>query len=196
MAILFSNSSLKIPKLGIFGPKFKDFYFYTEFCNKDNSRTLISSMSILFSNFSPKILKFDVFGQRHQNKAFSALNLEILFLRKILQLDKFEGANFRYENSFLKFQPENTQIRHFWSKMQAFSLFHEILQLGKSEGADSKYDNIIFKFQPKTTQVRLFWSQIQVFLVLRKVLQLDKFVDADLNYDDSFFKNSRPKIPI
>ena len=57
-------------------------------------------MAIFFSNSSLKILKFAIFGQ---NKAFSALNLDILFLRKILQLDKFEGADFKYENGFLKF---------------------------------------------------------------------------------------------
>ena len=66
--------------------------------------------------------------------------------------------------AFLKVQPKNTQIRHFWSQIQAFLFFREILQLDKFEGADFKYDNIVFKFQPKNTKMRHIWSQIQAFL--------------------------------
>ena len=52
---IFSNSSPKIPKSGIFGPKIKDFYFCTRLCNKINSGTQISNMTMTFSNSSPKI---------------------------------------------------------------------------------------------------------------------------------------------
>ena len=47
--------------------------------------------------------------QKYPNKVFLVLNLG-----KILQLDKLEGANLKDDNSFLKFQPKNTRIRHFW----------------------------------------------------------------------------------
>ena len=30
--------------------------------------------------------------------------------------DKLEGAEFKYDNSFIKFQSKNTQIRHFLSQ--------------------------------------------------------------------------------
>ena len=55
---------------------------------------------------------------------------------------------------------KNTQVRYFWSQIQAFLFFHEILQLEKFVGADFKYYNIVFKFQPKNPQTTLFWSQI------------------------------------
>ena len=58
------------------------------------------------------------------------------------------------------FQPENTQIGHFWSKFSDFHFFHEILQLDKFGGADFKYDYIAFKCQSKNTQIKHFWSQI------------------------------------
>ena len=29
--------------------------------------------------------------------------------------DKFEGTDFKHDNSFLKVEPKNTQRRHFWS---------------------------------------------------------------------------------
>ena len=32
---------------------------------------------------------------------------DYLLLHQILQLDRLEGADFKYNNSFLKFQPEN-----------------------------------------------------------------------------------------
>ena len=53
----YDNSFLK-PKSGIFGPKFKDFYFCTKLWNTTNSR--ISNMTIAFSNYSPKIPKVGI----------------------------------------------------------------------------------------------------------------------------------------
>ena len=50
--------------------------------------------------------------------AFLVPNLGIfVFCRKVLQLDKFDGADFNYDNSFLKLSPKSTQISHFWSQV-------------------------------------------------------------------------------
>ena len=57
---------------------------------------------------------FKILAQNYTNKAFLVTNLGIFVFRKILQLDKFEGADFKYDNTFFKFQSKNTQIRHFW----------------------------------------------------------------------------------
>ena len=47
--------------------------------------------------------------------AFLVHNLGIFgFFCKMLRLDEFEGADFEYDNIIFKFQPKNTQIRHFW----------------------------------------------------------------------------------
>ena len=62
-----------------------------------------------------------------------------------MELEKFEGADFKYDNRFLKFQPQNTQTWYFLSQIQAFSLFHDILQLDKFEGVDFKFDNSFFQ---------------------------------------------------
>ena len=44
-----SNSSPKIPKSGIFGPKFRYFCFsFVKFCKSTNFRVLISNMTIVF----------------------------------------------------------------------------------------------------------------------------------------------------
>ena len=57
---------------------------------------------------------FKILAQNYANKAFLVTNVGIFVFRKILQLDKFEGADFKYDNTFFKFQSKNTQIRHFW----------------------------------------------------------------------------------
>ena len=51
-------------------------------------------MTILFLNSKPKVPKQDIFGPKFRH---------FCFFKKILQLDDFEGADFKYENSFLKF---------------------------------------------------------------------------------------------
>ena len=48
MTIVFPSSILIIPKLEIFGPNFKDFYFYSKLCSLTNSRVLISNVTIVF----------------------------------------------------------------------------------------------------------------------------------------------------
>ena len=64
---------------------------------------------------------------------------------------------------------KSTQVRHFWSQIQAFLFFHEISQLDKFEGADFKYDNVVFKFQPKNTKIRHFWSKVWNFCFCTKL---------------------------
>ena len=236
MKILFSNSSPKIPKSGIFGPKYRrfffrevlqidkfedadfkyynsflkfqpknsqirhfgpkarDFDFFAKFFNLTNSKLLISNMTKVF---------FKILVQKYQNRVFLFKNTQIRpfwfqfqtfsLFHDILQLDKFEGADFKYGNIAFKFQPKNTQIRHFWSRIQAFLFFREILQIDKFEGADIKYDYSFFKFQPKNTQIRHFWSQILLFCFLTKFCNQanSKVLIANMTI---VFLNSSPKI--
>ena len=67
-----------------------------------------------------------------------------LIFSKILEADKSEGADFKYNKNILKFQPKNTQIRHFWSQIYGFLFLHQTLQQDKSKDTDSKDDNIFF----------------------------------------------------
>ena len=131
--------------------------FFAKFCNYTNSRVLISSMTIVFSNSSPKVTQVRHFWSQTQ---------KFLFFCKILQLGKIEGADFKYGNSFFKFQPKSTQLRHFWSQIQTFLFFCKILQLEKLQGADFKYDNSFSTSRTKVTQIRYVWSEIQTFLFL------------------------------
>ena len=98
MTILFSNSNPKIPKSGIFDPKFKDFYFCTKLDVKTNFRTLASNMTKIFSNSSPKIWKSGTFGPRFKN---------FYFLHQTLQKNKFKDADCKCENVFSAYLPKD-----------------------------------------------------------------------------------------
>ena len=82
-------------------PKFC-FCFYAKFCNHTNLKVLISKYHNSLLN---KILVW-----KYPNKAFFVPNLSC-FVREILQFNKFEGGNFKYDNSFWKFYPKNTQTK-------------------------------------------------------------------------------------
>ena len=57
MTIVFSNSSPKIPKQGIFDPEFKYFHTCTKLCIWTDLRARISNMTTVLSNSSPKLPK-------------------------------------------------------------------------------------------------------------------------------------------
>ena len=99
MTTVFSNSNPRIHKSGIFGPKFKDFYFCTKLCNKINSNALISNVTIIFSSTSPKMQKSDIFGHKFQ---------DFYFLHETLQQGKIEGFDFKYDNGSFKIASQNT----------------------------------------------------------------------------------------
>ena len=48
---------------------------------------------------------------------FLVLNLGIFLSHEILQVDKFDGADFKYDTIVFKFQSKNALIRHFWSQI-------------------------------------------------------------------------------
>ena len=53
-------------------------------------------------------------GLKYENEAFWVPNVIHFIFHDTFQLDKFEGADFKYGNSFFKFQSHMTQMREFW----------------------------------------------------------------------------------
>ena len=117
-----------------------------------------------------------------------------MFFRKILQIDKFKGADFKYDNSFLKILAQNYPRKTFLVPNLAIFIIsrnfaHKILQLDQYEGADFKFNDKFLKFWLKNTQIRYFWSKFKHFcFFFHKIFQLDKFKDANFKYDNLFFK--------
>ena len=78
-----------------------------------------------------------------------------MFFRKILQLVKFEGADFKYDNSFFKILSQKYPNETFFCQKypnKAFLVpnlnifvFWQNLHLGKFDGADFKYNNSFLK---------------------------------------------------
>ena len=136
LTILFSNSSPKIPKSGMFGPRFKHFYFCTKLCSKTNSRVLISNMTILFSNSSPKIPESRIFGPKFKDFCFCTKRYYKTDSRMLISNSRifFQIPVQKYSNK--AFLALNLGI---------FLFFCKILLLGKFEGADLKHGNSLLQ---------------------------------------------------
>ena len=95
VTILISSSSTKIRKSGIFGPKFKNFYFITNICNKANSRVLFSNLTMVFDTATQNTKKGN-FGFKFKNFCFF-IKLSFLKNAKLLliwQKDFFLSLSF------------------------------------------------------------------------------------------------------
>ena len=94
-------------KSGIFGPKFKDFYFCTKLCNKTNSRALISNITMVFLNCCPK----------QPIKAFLVSNLRIFIFGKLCNQTNSRAliSNMTMDFFYNVYQLKNTRIKDFLS---------------------------------------------------------------------------------
>ena len=114
---------------------------------------------------------------------------------KILQLDKFQGSELKYDNIVLKFQFKILKkailvpnLGIFIPKFRHCHYFTKCSNEINSKVLISNMTIIVSKFQPKNIQIRHFWSQIQAFLFFLKILQLDKFEGTGLKYNNIVFK--------
>ena len=133
---------------------------------------------ILFLNSSPKILESSSFGPKFTDFCFcTKLFYKINSRSPISNVTIF----------FLKLQPKITQIRYFWSQIQASVIFHEILQLDKFEEADFKYHHSFFRIPvQKYLNHALLVANLRIFVFLHQTLQQDKF--DDFKYNNNIFK--------
>ena len=180
----------KIPKRGIVDSKLRHFCFSEKLCSLTNLRMMISDIRILFLNSSPKISKSSIFGPQ----------LDILFFfRKILQIDKIEDAGFKYDNRFSKcliqnhqnkaFLVKNTQIKHFWSQTQAFSVSRQNSAIRQIRGSSFQIRQQFFKILvPKYPFKELFIQNLGIFVFSQIFFQLDIIEGADFKHDNIFLK--------
>ena len=95
------KSQAKIPKLGVFGHKFRHFCFSVKFCKQKNLRVLLSKITMVFLNFLPKNTQIRHFLVKNtQIRQFWSHIQAFSLFHNILLLDKFEGADFKYDNIF------------------------------------------------------------------------------------------------
>ena len=116
---------------------------------------------------------------------FSSFNRKIhKFWFQNLQLEKFEGADFEYDNSFFKFQPKNTKIRHFCPKFKNFYIYTKLCSKTNSRTLIS---NMIIIFSNSSQKYPSLVPNLRIF-ILHQTLQSDKFEGIDFKYDNGFFK--------
>ena len=89
------------PKNKYFAPKII-FWFHKTILIWTNSRAFISDLTMVF---------FKDLSKNTQVKYFRSQISNFLVLREALRFDKFEGTDFKHDNSFLKIAVQNTQIR-------------------------------------------------------------------------------------
>ena len=75
------------------------------------------------------------------------LNFDIVFFSSnFIKLDKFEGADFKYDNSFSKFQSKDTQIGQFWH-------FHVFMKFTKSDKFEVLISNMTSSFSSSSPKI-------------------------------------------
>ena len=89
------------PKNKYFAPKIM-FWFHKTILIWTNSSAFISDLTMVF---------FKDLSKNTQVKYFRSQISNFLVLREALHFDKFEGTDFKHDNSFLKIAVQNTQIR-------------------------------------------------------------------------------------
>ena len=127
----------------MFCPKFRNFCFFAKLCNKANLRVMISIMTIFFSSSRPK----------YPNKRYLVANLDILFLRKNLQLNNFESTSFKYDNSFFKIQHVYTNIPKYSIFSPKFRYFRFFTKIGNQKNSRVLISNITILFSTSSLKL-------------------------------------------
>ena len=117
-----------------------------------------------------------VFKLQPQNtwiRNFSFQIYTFLCFPEVLQIEKFESADFKFDNSVFKvlaqkylynlFWVKDTQKWYFWPQILTFLFLCKILSLQKFKGIDLKYDKVFLKFYPKKSQITHFCSRTYIF---------------------------------
>ena len=151
MTMLFSNSSPKVLKSGILGPKLRHFCFFVNFRKQTKLRVLISNMTIVFLKFLPKNTQ-----GRHFLSQIQAFSL----FQDILQLDKFEGADFKFDNIFFQIPAQKYPNHTFLVQNLDFFFLRKICNQTNLRVLISNMTIVFSNLQPKNTKIRHFWPDI------------------------------------
>ena len=76
-------------------------------------------------------------------------------MHQTLQLNKFEGINFKYDNGFSQFQSKNIQIKQIFV-INVFLFLHATSHIEKFKGANFENGHSFFQIPAKNTQIRHF----------------------------------------
>ena len=85
----------------------------------------------------------------------------IVVLLGFWYLDKLEGADFKYDISFFKFQSKNTQKRSFWSKFKNFYFCTKLCILINSRVLISNMATTFQSYSPQLCNEDIFGPRLE-----------------------------------
>ena len=162
MHFCFFPTFLQLNKLEAVDLKYEKIVLKFQYKNTQIRHSWSQFQAVLLFDKELEVNKFESADLKYENsffiflpqqqpyKAFLVKNTQIRHFwfqiyafwvfHEILQIDKFEGVDFKYDNSFSKileqkypnkkaFLVKNTQLRHFWSQIQRFLFLYKILKL-------------------------------------------------------------------
>ena len=130
--------------IGILVPNLNFLGFTWIFFTLMNSRVLISNMKIVF---------FKIMFKDTPMRYFWSQISSFLVLHETLHFDKFESANFKYGNSFLKLLPRHLNKAILVSSLKIFN-FARNFAFCKIRSCFKCDKNSFLKCQPKNTHIR------------------------------------------
>ena len=118
---------------------------------------------------------FHIYWQKYPNKAFLVplyvvAVIVVVILLDFWYLDKLEGADFKYDTSFFKFQSKNTQKGPFWSKFKNFYFCTKLCILINSKLMISNMAIIFQIYSAKLHKQDIFGSRFENCFFLHKIL--------------------------
>ena len=119
-------------------------------------------MTTFFSNSSPKIPTKGIFSPKFRH--FWSQIQEFLFFRKILNLDKFEGADFNYFNSFCKILAQNYPHEAFLVPNSGILYFTKFRSQTNSRVLNSNITIFFSNFIPKIPKETFLISNLTIFI--------------------------------
>ena len=120
-------------------------------------------------------------------------NLSIFVFSRNLQLDMFEGADFKYHNSFFKFQLKDTQIRYFWSELSGFLFCTKLCNQENLRALISNMAMTLSNSSPKIHKWSIFCPKCKYFLFCMKLRILKNSRLLIRKMAIAFFSNSSQK---
>ena len=116
-----------------------------------------------------------------------------MFFPVSLELDKFEGADFKYHNIIFKFQPKNTQIKHLGPKFKDFYFCTKLCKKTNSKTLISNVTKIFSNSSRKIPKSDIFGPKLKDFYVCTKVCNKTNS-GTQISNMTIVFSNSTPKI--
>ena len=90
-----------------------------------------------------------------------------------MQVDKFEAADFKYDNFFLKFYLKNTQISHFWSKLYSWTILRALI---------SNMTMSFLNSNPKIPKEKIFYPKYKYCLFRLETLHIETGFKNGINF--------------